>query len=235
FLFSKAYSVADTVLCHTEYEKELLSKHYNIRQSIIKIIPSGVDIEGIKNAKPYNIEGNLLCIVSRLEKYKNIHIAIEVLKYLPENYRLIIIGDGAYRKNLENYVNEHKLNRKVSFLGCLSNEDVYRWYKTCNVVLNFSSLEAFGLTVIESLASGKPVIVNNNTALAELAKRFKYVYSIDINALNYTDLANLITKATATKTSKLEVSLNKYTWELITQDLVDLYKNVINGASNESS
>jgi len=226
YWFKKAYKFADIVFCHTEYEKNMLNDHFKIPEEKIKIIPSGVAIDEIRTAKSYDVNSKILLIVSRLEKYKNIHIAIRSMPYLPKNFKLIIIGDGPIRKELEESVLSLDLIDRVKFLGRLTNEEVYRWYKSCSLVLNLSDLEAFGLTVIEGLAAEKPVIVNNRTALAELARRFEAVSAIDINAIGYDELAKIITLKTDIK--NVEMNLNNYRWESISEQLLSYYQSIKN-------
>jgi len=219
--FSRFYKQADLILCHTEFEKKLLINHFQLDESIIKIIPSGVAVDEICAAKPFDREGKILLIVSRLEKYKNIHMAIQAMPYLPEDYHLVIIGDGPYRQHLQNLVITLGIDDRVSLLGRLSNEEVYRWYKTCDLVLNLSDLEAFGLTVIEGLAAGKPVLVNNRTALSELARRFEGVTAVDAWLLNPKQLAESLV-------SRIEITfptpeLSGYKWNIIGEHLLNYY------------
>jgi len=219
--FSRFYKQADLVLCHTEFEKKLLITHFQLDENIIKIIPSGVVVDEIGAAKPFDREGKILLIVSRLEKYKNIHLAIRAMPYLPEDYRLVIIGDGPYRQHLQYLAMTLDMDERVSFLGWLSNEEVYRWYKTCDLVLNLSDLEAFGLTVIEGLAAGKPVLVNNRTALSELARRFEGVTTVDAWLLNPKQLAEFLVR-------RIEITfpiinLDGYRWNVIAEQLLVYY------------
>lgn len=221
FWFARNYQKADLILYLTEYEKKLLVNHFKIAETKIKIIPNGTDIEEIHSAKPFAKTGKILLIVSRLEKYKNIHLAIQAIPYLPEDYQLVVIGDGPYRKQLERLAAHLDIHDRVKFTGRLSNEEIYRWYKTCDLVLNLSDLEAFGLTVIEGLAAGKPVLVNNRTALGELARRFEGVTAVAAGRVHPQDLAQAAIQRMSMPCP--EPDLKEYKWNEITKKLLLYY------------
>ncbi|WXJ88635.1 hypothetical protein MTKAM_01940 [Moorella thermoacetica] len=103
----------------------------------------------------------------------------------------------------------------------MPNEEVYRWYKTCDLVLNLSNLEAFGLNVIEGLAAGKPVLVNNKTALAELSQLFDGVTSVNACSLKPEELASYIMQCITEQS--ISDDLGEYKWEGIAQRYLRYY------------
>ncbi|MFX4262555.1 glycosyltransferase family 4 protein [Pelotomaculum propionicicum] len=224
-LFSANYRSADVILCHTEFESDLLKSHFALPKSKIRIIPGGVDIAGIEKTKPYDDAGKNLCVVSRLEKYKNIHLAIKAMYFLPEEYHLVIIGDGPYKPQLQRITGQLGLVRKVTFKNFVPLMELYSWLKTCALVLNLSDLESFGLTVIEGLAAGKPVVVNNRTALAELAKRFDGVTAVDAAQLNPRELARAIQRRAETPLAE-KPCLGQYTWKAVAEQLLGYYQSI---------
>jgi len=89
-------------------------------------------------------------IVSRLQSYKRIDLAIEACEQLGR--RLIIIGDGPDRSRLESLCGPH-----TKLLGRLSDAEVAHHMSQCQAFL-FPGEEDFGLTPLEANASGKPCI-----------------------------------------------------------------------------
>jgi len=222
-LFRNAYKRADIICCLTEFEKRSVIQDFNIDAGKTRIVPNAVASKDISIAEPFQKEGTILLIVSRLEKYKNIQYAIKALKYLEDKYILVIIGHGTYRDQLEKLVSESKLKSRVLLLGSLTDKDVFRWYKTCDLVLNFSSLESFGISVIEGLAASKKVLVNNKTALKELAEKFEDVSVIDIEKSSPNEIALKIKEIV--NMEKISNEINEYNWRDITSKLLDLYEN----------
>jgi len=215
---------ADSIICISETEKSLVQKHFGALGKEITVISPGVSLERIANAGSVPLAGKLILYPARLEKYKNVQLAIKAMPHLPEEYKLAIIGDGPYKGKLVKLIERLRLSDKAEILSGLSNEELYRWYKTCDVVLNLSRQESFGLTVIEGLAARKPVIVNNQTALAELAARFDQVYPVDARTLTPAQLAEQIGGVCD---SRIEApNLSEYSWDSITEQIRNLYESL---------
>lgn len=218
------FEKADKVVFVSETEKSIAQKHFSIPEDKIVVISSGVNESEILRATPYSFNGKLLLYVGRLEKYKNIHLAIEAIVYLPNEYSLKIIGSGPYEKNLMRLIYKLHLTGRVQIISGLSNKEVYQWYKTCDLVLNLSNQEAFGLTVLEGLTAGKPVLVNNKTALAEMAAKFDQVYPVDAETLSPMQLARHIVKACDSKIGIPDLS--QYSWDSIVEQIKSLYESL---------
>ncbi len=215
----KIFEKAGVVICVSEYEKNLVSKNFNIKKDKIYVIPNGIDFEMIKRARKFDCEDFVL-YVGRLEKYKNLDILIKSMKYLT-NYKLYIVGEGNYKYYLEKLVNNLNLNKKVIFLGKISEEKKFSLMKSCSVFVNLSDIEAFGITVLEALACGAPVVVNNRGALSEFAKKFKFVYAI--SNVSPKELAKSIQNIS---NIPIKINLSSYDWNYIVKKLEKVY-NII--------
>jgi glycosyltransferase involved in cell wall biosynthesis len=93
---------------------------------------------------------NFYLIVSRLHKYKNIDIAIEAFNKL--GYSLVIIGDGPDRGRLRKMA-----AKNITFLGEQDDTVLTEYYSACRAFI-MSQEEDFGLTPIEAMSFGKPVV-----------------------------------------------------------------------------
>ncbi len=215
---AKAHAVTSV----SHFEADLINKHFGVPAQKITVIPNGVSYDDLINAEPYDKTGICLLIVSRQEKYKNIHLVIQAMPYLPADFRLLIIGEGPYRHQLEKIAAKLNLGNRVNFLGRLKNEEVYRWYKTCDLVLNFSRLESFGLTVIEGLVAGKPVLINSSTALSELAELLKNVKAVEADRISPKEIANYI--AQSVKMPCAKQNLSEYQWNNISLQYCNFYQ-----------
>jgi len=124
--------------------KEKILKYYN-RDS--EVIYPPVDFKKFQVSK--NIK-NYFLIVSRLNSYKNIDIAVKAFSKLGLNLK--IVGKGPFRKELEKIAGP-----SVEFLGGVSDEDLIKLYRSCRAFL-FPGEEDFGIAPLEAQASGRPVI-----------------------------------------------------------------------------
>jgi glycosyltransferase involved in cell wall biosynthesis len=107
-------------------------------------------------------EGYFL-IVSALTPYKKIDLAVELFNKLGK--RLVIIGDGAERANLERIAADN-----IDFLGFKSDEVVKEYMQNCRAFI-FPGEEDFGIAPIEAMACGKPVLALNKSGLTESMKQ----------------------------------------------------------------
>jgi glycosyltransferase involved in cell wall biosynthesis len=103
----------------------------------------------------------------RLVREKGILTLVEAMRNLPL-VKLLVIGDGSYRKDLENLVLKQGINN-VEFKGYISTDNMKMILKNAMfAVIPSEWYEVFGLVILESFAMGKPVIGANIGAIPEL-------------------------------------------------------------------
>ena len=91
-------------------------------------------------------------IVSQLRLYKQIDVAIEAFKKL--GFPLVIIGQGSDKKRLQSLAGGCS---NITFLGVQPDEVVMSYYKNCKALI-FPGEEDFGMTMVEAMSFGKPVL-----------------------------------------------------------------------------
>lgn len=116
------------------------------------------------------VKKNCVGFIGRLKKYKSVdHLILaftEILKEQPDMH-LLIIGDGDDKPRLQSMCEDLKVVEKVTFTGFVSEEEKVRLTQEMNFVVNTSSKEGWGLTVVESNACGVPVIAANVQGLRD--------------------------------------------------------------------
>jgi len=227
FIISKCLKKTKKIICVSETEKRLILKKFKIPRDKIEVIYNGVPIEEIRSFKSNKISNKdkiLILYFGRLKKHKNIHIIIEALKYLPNRFVFYIVGKGSYEKYLRNLTERLGLVNRVKFLGILSEKELYTILHSVDVVINLSEIEAFGIMVVESLAAGKPVIVNNKLGLGELACLFQEGV-FPLNNLEPHRIAEITKKVAFEKKIKRGI-IKKFDWNVISDKYFDLYRSV---------
>lgn len=221
------------IIVNSEYQKTIiLNKFRNIDKKKLSVIYDGIDIENIKRAPPVSSlkqdpnEKVILC-VNRLVPYKNIHLAIKALSFLPSSFKLLVVGEGdkKYREYLLNLASRIGANDRVRLLGRLPDFTVWGLYKTSDVFVHLSEIESFGMTCLEALAAGTPVVVNNDSGgLLETAKLFpEYINIFNKNKDSIKDLAEMIKSTMELKPVK--VDLSQFSWDNIVKQVVRIYQN----------
>ncbi len=220
-----ALSKASKIICVSETEAATIRARFAVVNKIV-IIYNGVNMDEIQHAEPYEFDGTLILYVGRIERYKNVQRVIEAVEYLPQDFAFYVIGNGPYKSELEHLIQRHQLGGRVRLLGACSDADLYRWIKTSALLVNLSEVEAFGITVLEALAAGKPVLVNDMFGLHELAERFRgAVVSIKAETTNAPQLAQALQDAVRVRSA---VDLDEYRWDRNAYRTLETYKEVSN-------
>lgn len=110
------------------------------------------------------------CYVGRLQSYKNVDILVsafaKILPVLPEA-KLVIAGTGTNEKKIKRQVERMGLQEFVTFAGRVSEDDKRRILAESWIAVQPSSIEGWGITVIEAMACGTPVIASNVAGLKD--------------------------------------------------------------------
>ncbi|MGU8379398.1 glycosyltransferase [Clostridium perfringens] len=134
----------DYFIANSENVAKRIWKHYR-RESVVIHPPVRCGLFNISD-----IDEEYFLIVSRLQEYKRIDLAVEAFNKL--GLPLVIIGDGPERDRLEKLANDN-----IKFLGRESDEVIKEYYSKCRAFI-FPGEEDFGITPLEAQASGRPVI-----------------------------------------------------------------------------
>lgn len=144
----------DEFVAISEHVRDRIQKYY--RRDVKVIYPPSISNFQfqISNKLPisnYQLPKNYYLIVSRLYPHKNIGIAIEA--FIKLDLPLVIIGDGPEFKKLK--LKSEK--SKVTLLGFIPDEELSAYYQNCRAFV-MPQEEDFGLTPIEAMSYGKPVL-----------------------------------------------------------------------------
>jgi glycosyltransferase involved in cell wall biosynthesis len=142
----------------------------------ITAIPNGVDLEKFTNVRgrTSRIDSPFVILsVGRLEKVKGHKYLVEafadIKKEIP-NARLILVGDGSERDNLEKQADELGIGGAIEFAGEILHDELPRWYHGADVFVMPSLSEGFGITAIEAMASVLAVVATRVGSLPEIVR-----------------------------------------------------------------
>jgi glycosyltransferase involved in cell wall biosynthesis len=141
-------------------EKSLIVTHYpEVREKVV-VIPNGVE-EDVTSYKWQGDRGNYMVYAGRVEKYKRLELAMEIAKEM--NLKLLIIGEGSYRKKLEKYA-EKQYRDAVEFLEPQPRDKYLKLLSKARYAINPSRHEAYSIFIAEALAIGVPSVVSKEIA-----------------------------------------------------------------------
>lgn len=133
----------------------------------VMTIYNGIDLQVMKPCcsdikEKYQLEDKnvILGVASLWNEKKGLEIFRALAHRLPENYRIVMIGIEDKQKR--------ELPENILSIGKVSYEELARWYSAADVYVNGSIEETMGLTTVEAMACGTPVVVQKATAVPEV-------------------------------------------------------------------
>ncbi|OUJ19308.1 Glycosyltransferase, AglL family [Methanonatronarchaeum thermophilum] len=152
----RAVKKADKIVCNSKNVKKRIQKYYGLNP---KVIYPPVD------TKEFYFEkiGNYWLTVSRLNPVKRIEFLIKIFNETEETLK--IVGPADREEELKKY--KKLANDNIQFTGEISWRKLKKLYANCKATITVAKDEDFGLTPIESMASGKPVLAVNEGGYKE--------------------------------------------------------------------
>ena len=169
----------DGVICPSEIVYDLLMK-YKVKIEK-RVIPTGIElakferpeltkenVADLREKLGISNQETMLLSLSRVSYEKNIQAILAALpKVLEENpnVKLVVAGDGPYLSDLKAQAKRLNITDMVIFTGMIAPSETALYYKAADFFISASTSETQGLTYLESLASGTPIIAHGNPYL----------------------------------------------------------------------
>ena len=192
----------DKILVSSIEEIKVLQEVFCIKKENISQIINPIDLELFqKRERSFSVEKisinsdfRYLLYVGRLTKNKGLELMLEVFNEMNskfEDLKLIIIGDGPLSDFIKNFIKTYNLGKKIILTGRLDHEKTCYYYNIATVLLNTGFSAGLPNVIIESLASGTPVITTDVGASKEYINE-KRCNGILIKPSNKNELKNAI-------------------------------------------
>ncbi|MFQ5861528.1 MAG: glycosyltransferase family 4 protein [Candidatus Brocadiales bacterium] len=242
--FAKRVSVcnADFIFSVSRFTAKRLADVNGVTKDKIHILPncldpSFADNRGAPTINPSFPKGRILLTVSRLdpsERYKGIaHVIMampKILPILPDVY-YVIVGKGDDVKWLKSLCRVMGVSNHVIFTGYVSNEELPRYYKACEVFLLPSKKEGFGYVLLEAMWFKKPCIGARAGGIPEVVKDGETGVLVEYG--NVEAIGNAIVSLLGDETTRKRMSeeghkrlVSEFTFDIYKQKLLHLMRNV---------
>src|ERR1700754_2464700 len=166
------------IICISNSTKDDLFKFFPslIKNKQISVIYNGVskDFQLINDKTkltvqyPDIIHSKYILYVGHRTRYKNFNFAVHVVKALPANYKLVIVGNSLSESELKNL--KDNIPDKFKFFGNVSNTELNNLYNISECLIYPSSYEGFGIPVLEAFQTGCPVVAQNIPSVKEISE-----------------------------------------------------------------
>lgn len=166
--------------------------------------------------------------VSSLYPKKNVHLLVEMMKYLPDEH-LVIAGtwqNDEYGRSLQEAI-ANAPNRNITTLDRISEEQKAVLYSRCSAFMFPSLCEGFGLPPIEAMKFGKPVFLSTLTSLPEVGGDVAF-YWPDLSPEVMADAVRThMADADATMADRLREHAARFTWQQCIDGYIAYYLDIL--------
>ncbi|MCO7226246.1 glycosyltransferase [Pleionea sp. CnH1-48] len=189
-------------------------------------LENGVDNQLFRLQQPELTEDKLLLSVGNLIDLKGHHLIVEAMPELTD-YRLVIIGSGSKQHELEQRIQELGLESRVTIVNNIAQEALVEWYNRAKFTLLCSSHEGCPNVVLESMASGTPVLATRVGACEDLID--ENVTGLFVEQRSAEGIADAVRRAEQQGFNKGQVHqiAQKFDWESVCKKQFELYQSVV--------
>ncbi len=224
--------------------KEDVKWKFNVPENKIWVVPNGLDPRKFAERHPDRIavrkkfgvgdSEKLILFVGRLTHQKGCEYLIRALPSIAkyQDAKLVIVGDGYQRGELEHEAFSGGEGWRIRFTGFIPDNEVVDLMLSADVMAVPSVYEPFGVVALEAMAAGIPVVASNIDGLGEIV-RHDYtgvqVFPKDSSSISWGISRVLSEENLARKlveNAKIELS-KRYTWDAVAKQTLDAYNKAL--------
>ena len=177
---------ADAVIATDKSLEPVVLRHLGIPRERMRTIPNALDLRDVDALTDPALAGELrrqhhlelgervLLSVGRLEASKGFHVLLRALGALRDHgalddrpWRWVVLGDGPYRQMLEMLAEELGLQKRVRFLGRVSDHEMHAWHEWATLFVHPTLYEGSSLVTLEAMAHRRAVVASSAGGLPD--------------------------------------------------------------------
>lgn len=170
------YRQYDKIICISKPSEDSLRGYIGDNYPITTVF-NGVDVSKFVSANKIDLgfdNCKLITMVAGFRYEKDQPTLIRSLQYLPNNYHVVLVGDGEKRTDIERLICNLGLESRVHLLGIRN--DVPSILKSSDVIVMSSHREGLSLSNVEGMASGNPFVASDVDGLREVTKGYGILF-----------------------------------------------------------
>lgn len=226
------FEEADVICAVSNFTKNKLVKHYGINPDKIHVVHNAVEFTNYKEDIPKLADNEkIVLFLGRITLQKGPDYFVEAARKVLDkdpNVKFIVAGSGDMMPQMIEMAAEKGLGKKMLFAGFLRGKDIDKAYKMADLYVMPSVSEPFGITPLEAMRNGTPVLISKQSGVSEVISHCLKVDFWDVD-----DMANKI--LSVLKYSPLHSCLReegsrevlKFNWDEPAQKCIDAYNKAI--------
>ncbi len=175
---------ASSIICVSEYQRSFLKRKDNVYVVPNALAPSFT--EGFVYDPKKSFDSQTVLMVASLKKYKGVVQFFDIACSLSQYKFVIVLNDT--QETIDDFINKEKIELNENLSVFPRQENVELFYRNASMVLNLSDIrmvvETFGLTALEAMSAGLPVIVPSIGGMSDLVCDGQNGYKIDVSDLD---------------------------------------------------
>lgn len=224
---------ADKIIAVSEATRDRIVANYGIESSKIVVVHNALErIESKYGPIARNIHNDdkVILFLARLTAMKGAQYLLaagaKVTKVIP-NTKILFVGTGELLENLIEQSVDLGIANKVTFTGFLPHDQVDRVYRYADVFVMPSVAEPFGITPLEAIKNGTPVILSKQSGASEVLQNVLKVDFWDVDELANKLIAVLKHGVLAEElTNNSRQDLEKLNWGEQSRKIIDIYSEL---------
>lgn len=224
---------ADLVFSTSEVMKKQIAK---LGRKDAVVTPFGADLNVYK-PNPHRMYGaaKVVGTIKTLEQHYGIDLLIQSFAAARAKYqgelKLVICGDGSQRDALEQLAGLCGCKDDIVFTGAIPQHEVPKYLNAFDVFVNLSRRESFGVSVIEAMACGVPVVSSDADGPKEISENGRYTSQVKTGENAASAILQLLEEEAAAKElalQALEHVKRKYNWAHNLDGILQQYSKLVN-------
>jgi len=201
YVEKRCIKYADKFIADSNFTKRRIIETYKVPSDKIEVVYNGIDLNGYtftkeelkETKKQFNLtEKPIILFVGRVDDpRKGLDLLLKASKKVLKKFdaKLLVVGkeDQSKARRLTNSLG---ISKNVVFTGFLDEVTLKKCYVLCDIYVCPSRLEGFGLTILEAMAAGKPIVATNVGAIPEIITNGENGILVAVNDLD--EMSNAI-------------------------------------------
>lgn len=228
FISARAVKRADSILVPAETVKKIVTKYYPTAESKITVTKEGVEPTFLTAQARLSQPEKILVYLGSLYPHKNVGVVIKALKAMPD-YRLIIVSARTvFLDQVRQLVEKHHVTKQVEFAGYLDDRAVASLLHRATALVQPSLSEGFGLTGVEAMAAGVPVVASDIPIFREIYQTGALFFdpssaealSLQVDQVSQPEIRKKLIEAGKKISSG-------YKWSTMSEETLSVYRKVL--------
>ena len=238
FMIGSALKKADKTIAVSDYTRRDLIKVFGEKYasgisviheaagSNFRVIEDKGKVSNIRDK--YGLSEHVILYVGSVKPHKNVATLIKVFRILKEwgiPHQLVVCGKWDKK---EDYLRGELEDSDIRYLEKVPIDDLVGLYNIADCLVHLSLYEGFGLTVLEAMQCGTPVVMSDTSSLPEVAGNA----SLTVSPLNVGQIADTVYNVLVNKQLKEEMielgfeRAGQFSWKKTAQKTLEVYHNI---------